>query len=70
MIDPQVQITIIDLAADWVEALELPAKSPEQMIKLKAERFDQAYQDLMKTIVSSGIEQVPATKGGRSTRFF
>ena len=69
MLDPQVQISIIDLAAEWVESLELPAKSPEQIIKLKAERFDQAYQDLMKTILSSGGDEAGSPKG-RSTRFF
>ena len=52
MLDPQVQISIIDLAAEWVDSLELPSKSPGELIKLKAERFDQAYQDLMKTVLS------------------
>ena len=69
MLEPQVRTSIIDLAAKWVESLELPAKSPEQIIKLKAERFDQAYQDLMKTILSSGIDEAASAKG-RSTRFF
>ncbi|MFC1987029.1 hypothetical protein ACFLVH_00535 [Chloroflexota bacterium] len=69
MLEPQIRISIIDLAAEWVESLELPAKSPEQIIKLKAERFDQAYQDLMKTVLSSGIDE-PASTKGRSTRFF
>ncbi len=58
-----------NLAAEWVESLELPAKSPEQIIKLKAERFDQAYQDLMKTVLSSGGDEAASPKG-RSTRFF
>ena len=57
MLDPQVQICIIDLAAEWVESLELNAKSPEELIKLKAERFDQGYQDILKTVLSSGFEE-------------
>ena len=69
MLDPQIQISIIDLAAEWVDSLEIPAKTPEQIIKLKAERFDQAYQDLMKTISSSSVEEAVPAKG-RSTRFF
>ncbi|MBI4188187.1 MAG: hypothetical protein HY529_03160 [Chloroflexi bacterium] len=63
MLDPQVQISIIELAADWVESLELSAKTPEEIIKLKAERFDQAYQDLMKTVLSSATEEAATGKG-------
>ncbi|MBI2288607.1 MAG: hypothetical protein HYU83_06515 [Chloroflexi bacterium] len=63
MLDPQVQISIIDLAADWVESLELTAKTPEAVIKLKAERFDQAYQDLVKTVLSSVAEETSPAKG-------
>ena len=68
VLDPQVQISIIDLAAEWVESLELPTESPQELIKLKAERFDQAYQDLMKTILSSELEEQSPPK--RRTRFF
>ncbi len=62
MLDPQVQICIIDLAAEWVESLELTTKSPEGLIKLKAERFDQAYQDILKTILSSGLDESSSSK--------
>ena len=61
MFDPQVQICMIDLAAEWVETLELNAKSPEEFIKLKGARFDQAYQDILKT-VSSGFDQPGSSK--------
>lgn len=63
MLDPQIQICIIDLAAEWVDSLELSDKPPEQIIKLKSERFDQAYQDLMKTILSSGLAESSPAKG-------
>ena len=67
MLDPQIQICIIDLAAEWVASLELPAKSPEELVKLKAERFDQAYQDLVKTVLSSGFDESSSSK--RKGRF-
>ena len=63
MLDAQVQICLIDLAAEWVETLELDGKSPEGLIKLKAARFDQAYQDILKTILSSGFYEVTPSKG-------
>ena len=63
MLDAQVQICLIDLAAEWVETLELDGSSPEGLIKLKAARFDQAYQDILKTILSSGFYEVTPSKG-------
>ncbi|MFC1847661.1 hypothetical protein ACFLW5_02480 [Chloroflexota bacterium] len=63
MLDSDVQICIIDLAAEWVDSLELPEKTPEQIIKFRAERFDQAYQDIMKTILSSGLAESSSGKG-------
>ena len=62
MLDSQVQIRMIDLAAEWVQSLKLTADKPEELIKLKGKRFDQAYQDIVKTVLSSGFEGVPSSR--------
>ncbi len=52
-LDPQVQIRIIDVAEKWVvdtrESTPSGAGS-ETLIKRKAERFDQAYKAIIKTV--------------------
>ncbi|MFC2025347.1 hypothetical protein ACFLTG_02930 [Chloroflexota bacterium] len=62
MFDSEVQIRIIDLAAEWVASLKFEPEKPEEIIKLKAKRFDQAYQDIVKTVLSSGLEEAPSSR--------
>lgn len=52
-LDPQVQIHIMELAAKWV--VETRDTTPSQagsetLIKRRAERFDQAYKAIAKSI--------------------
>ena len=54
-LDPEVQISIIDLAASWVEDTrytETGQIGAETLIKRRAERFDQAYKAIVKTVAS------------------
>jgi len=50
MLDPQVQIRIIDLANKWTELASQSISKAESMIEEKARRFDQAYKAMLKTI--------------------
>ena len=53
MLDPQVQIRIIDLAWEWVKDTMEPAPSGRAQVKLiedRAKSFDQAYKAILKTI--------------------
>ena len=52
-VDPQVQIHIIDLASKWVADTRDSTPSgagSETLIKRRAERFDQAYKAIIKTV--------------------
>lgn len=54
-LDPQVQIRIIELAEKWVELTRdtVPSQAgSETLITRRAERFDQAYKAIIKTVVS------------------
>jgi len=53
MLDPQVQIRMIDLAWQWAkETLKLPPgpRTRERRIQARAEGFDQAYKAILKTV--------------------
>ena len=55
MLDPQVQIHIIDLARELVDATQMAEPSgqtQETLIKKKAKMFDLAYKALLKTVQS------------------
>lgn len=53
MLDPQVQIHIIDLARELVDATliaEPPGQTQETLIKKRAKMFDVAYKALLKRV--------------------
>ena len=50
MLDPQVQIRIIDLAAKWADLKSVP--SGQEFIEAKPKYFDQAYKAILKTVQS------------------
>lgn len=53
MLDPQVQIRIIDLAAKWLEDTRTitPGGTTQKAgIEKRAEAFDQAYKAILKTV--------------------
>ena len=55
MIDPQVQIHIIDLAWQWAKETLQPRPGPrtqETRIQARAEGFDIAYRAILRTILS------------------
>lgn len=56
---PEVQLRIIDLANQWVEASKHAIKNPtpSQVIESKARRFDQAYRSILQTIREEAKEQ-------------
>lgn len=51
-LSPEVQLKIIELANQWVEASKHAIKNPtpSQVIESKARRFDQAYKSILQTI--------------------
>jgi len=59
MLDPQVQIRIIDLAEEWSK-IAIPRATPEkEWFTQKAENFDKAYKAILKTVQSeseSGVK--------------
>jgi hypothetical protein len=53
MLDPQVQIRIIDLAWEWAKVTLQPRPGPrtwKTKIQARAEGFDEAYKAILKTI--------------------
>jgi hypothetical protein len=50
-LDPQVQIRAMELAITWSNHADVPQnQTPEAYTKIKAERFDQAYKAIIKTL--------------------
>ncbi len=51
-LDPQVQIRVIDLAAKWLEQTtpHTGQAGQETLIQRRAERFDQAYKAIAKSV--------------------
>jgi len=53
MLDPQVQIRIIDLAEEWAKvAMPRDTGSGEAWFTQKAEIFDKAYKAIVKTVTA------------------
>ena len=51
MLDPQVQIRVIDLAWKWTEAnVERGIEDPEARLKQASELFDKAYKAILETV--------------------
>ena len=50
MLDPQVQIRIIELARELASKPIVRAKTPEDWVAEKAQLFDQAYKAILGTI--------------------
>ena len=52
----ELQIKAFDLAVKWVEKTKHPLRRPTaaMIIDDKARRFDQAYKDIIKTLIEAG----------------
>lgn len=67
MIDPQVQMHIIDLAWQWAKETLQPRPGPktqETRIQARAEGFDMAYRAILKTILSEEPRTTNTLKPG------
>lgn len=52
-LDPQVQIKVMEFAKEWATGFIIPSnQAPEAVIRIRAERFDQAYKAIIKTLTS------------------
>ena len=61
MLDPQVQIRIIDLAAKWAEKLTGDKLMPEdKWYDTTIKNFDKVYKDILKTVQ-------PQSESGKET---
>jgi len=60
MLDPQVQIRIIDLAWEWAKVTLAPRQGPKSWktrIQARAEGFDEAYKAIVKTVQGGELAQ-------------
>jgi len=56
MLDPQVQIRIIDLAWEWAKVTLVPRRGPrtwKSRIQARAEGFEEAYKAIVKIVQST-----------------
>ena len=60
MLDPQVQICMIELAQDWVsESGRLKDVKPENYIEKTSKAFDEAYKAILKTVHPEETSSTP-----------
>jgi hypothetical protein len=65
MLDPQVQIRIIDLAWEWAKVTLERGSGPRTQftrIEARAKGFDQAYKSIIKTVQATELGTAEPTK--------